>query len=479
MNRRRQKPLVRSQPLPDRIKNLLRYYIECVREDEGQPIRAPLHDSGRRFIPWPFSSDLWFLDDTEPRITLERTFADEIKRTSAGSTLLYGYPTIVELGQSRGYEAVPLFLWQIEYELNGLELWLQPVPEWPTINPTWLSSLGLRPEEQREFVNSLGIFNATDDPPNGLILDLVARIEEMGVVSGTHEPIDPRQLSNLRDARSQGLTNSAALFPTERPRYTAGLIAELHEMVDSDSPGWDSTALATMLGEREARETSEQAAIEVVPLNEEQREAVRRAINSPLTAVTGPPGTGKSQIVVSMIADAYVRGRRVLFASKNHKAVDVVETRVANLATTPLMLRTGGQFGRQLTEGLVSMLALQPSRTDRLQHEKLTAQHQQLQRQESNLWAELQAIRALHSQLVFLDNARSRFAKEYTTQEWERLHNTKGLPDVGQLTMALQLTNEHIAASSSLLRRLAKGYQGPETGNESGALLPRRCRSAL
>ena len=86
----------RTRPLPDRIENLLRYYIECVRQDEGQPIRAPLHDSGKRFIPWPFPTDLSFLDDAEPRITLDSRFADEIKSTSAGATLLYGYPTYIE-----------------------------------------------------------------------------------------------------------------------------------------------------------------------------------------------------------------------------------------------------------------------------------------------------------------------------------------------------------------------------------------------
>ena len=146
-------------------------------------------------------------------------------------------------------------------------------------------------------------------------------------------------------------------------------------MVESGAPGWDSTALGTMLGIRRDASEEEQTAVEVVSLNEEQRQAVRKAASSPLTVVTGPPGTGKSQIVVSMIADAYMRGKRVLFTSKNNKAVDVVEARVADLTASPLMVRTGSRFGRKLTQHLVSMLALRPSQGDRLKYDGLKARY--------------------------------------------------------------------------------------------------------
>ena len=462
MNRRgpRTRSYPPTQPLPDRIKNLLRYYIECVREDEGQPIRAPLHDSGKRFIPWPFPSDLWFLDDTEPRITLDRKFADELKSTSAGATLLYGYPTFIEFGRRGQYEAIPLFIWPIEYELNGLELWLSASTEWPQMNPEYLRKLAATPEEQHRILDSLGLLDTTDDPPDGLTLRLLKRMEDMDLLQEVLEALDPQVLSNpqrLSDARAQGLINSSALFTTERSPYTAGLIRELQRMVDSGAPGWGDTAFATMLGEPGDTGEKEQAAVEVVPLNEEQREAVRRAIGSPLTAVTGPPGTGKSQIVVSMIADAYMGGRRVLFASKNNKAVDVVDARVDDLAPTSLMVRTGSRFLRQLTHSLVSILALQPSPSDRLKYQELRTQYKELQGQESDLWAELQTIREDHDRLLSLDKAQSRFEKEYTAREWEMVQNTKRLPNIARLKTALQLTNEHIAASYSLVRRLVAG----------------------
>ena len=460
MNRRgpRSRSYSQTRPLPDRVKNLLRYYIECVREDEGQPIRAPLHDSGKRFIPWPFPSDLWFLDDTELRITVDRRFADELKSTSAGATLLYGYPTYIDLGQTRRYEAIPLFIWPVEYELNGLELWLDPSSEWPQLNPEYLKKLASTPDEQHRILDTLDLLEAKDDPPIELILKLLKRMDDENLLPEVLDPLDPRNLSNpqrLTGARAQGIANCSALFTTERRPYTAGLVRELQRMVDSDAPGWDNTALATMLGVQGNTRGNEQAAVEVVPLNEEQREAVRTAVSSPLTAVTGPPGTGKSQIVVSMIADAYMRDKRVLFASKNNKAVDVVEARVADLAPTSLMIRTGSRFLRQLTQSLVSILALRPSQRDRVKHEELSVQHEDLQEQESHLWAELQTIREAHDRLVSRDKARSRFEKEYTAHEWRRIQNAKGLPNIDRLTVGLHLANDHLHGSRGLLRKLS------------------------
>ena len=71
--------------------------------------------------------------------------------------------------------------------------------------------------------------------------------------------------------------------------------------------------------------------IEVLPLNEQQEHCTQEALESPLTVVTGPPGTGKSQIVVDLLASFALSGRPVLFASKNNKAVDVVCDRLRDI----------------------------------------------------------------------------------------------------------------------------------------------------
>src|SRR5262249_28622232 len=84
---------------------------------------------------------------------------------------------------------------------------------------------------------------------------------------------------------------------------------------------------------------------------------VIQGLSAPLTVVTGPPGTGKSQVVTSLLANMAWQGRSVLFASKNNHAVDVVETRVNELGPHPLLLRLGkgehhARIANNLTTGL-------------------------------------------------------------------------------------------------------------------------------
>ena len=50
-----------------------------------------------------------------------------------------------------------------------------------------------------------------------------------------------------------------------------------------------------------------------------------------LVTMTGPPGTGKSQLVVDLLASCAHAGKPVLFASKNNKAIDVVRARLRAL----------------------------------------------------------------------------------------------------------------------------------------------------
>ena len=141
--------------LSDRDKNLLRYYIECARQDEGQLIRVFPNDAGKRFILWPSSPDLWHLDATDLRILLgsdQFRFANELKRTPAAGALLYGYPMHIDQHAS----VVPLFTWSIEYELHGQELLLYVMPEWPQMNPAYLTRMARTTEEQREVLDSLG-----------------------------------------------------------------------------------------------------------------------------------------------------------------------------------------------------------------------------------------------------------------------------------------------------------------------------------
>jgi len=116
-------------------------------------------------------------------------------------------------------------------------------------------------------------------------------------------------------------------------------------------------------------------------MQSEQRHAIRSAMRAPLTVVTEPPGTGKSQVVTNLLVNAAWRGHKVLFASKNNKAVDVVEARVNGLGNRPVLLRLGSrEYQAKLSSYLTALLSGTVSRDDELSYEEGLERHRQLSR---------------------------------------------------------------------------------------------------
>lgn len=81
----------------------------------------------------------------------------------------------------------------------------------------------------------------------------------------------------------------------------------------------------------------------VLAFNVEQEQAVTAAMVCPLTVVTGPPGTGKSQVLANAVAAALERNETVLLASKNNHAIDVVADRVRRAHSDAHVMRLGKQ----------------------------------------------------------------------------------------------------------------------------------------
>ena len=127
------------------------------------------------------------------------------------------------------------------------------------------------------------------------------------------------------------LCNVAVLFIGEQLRYSKTLKKELKYIRDCKDEVLDSTALAYIF--REPPLKKEQVSAEnCMPLpfiaeNQEQMSAVESALNNPVTKITGPPGTGKSQVAVNIIANLIFQKKSVIFTSRNHKAVSAIRER--------------------------------------------------------------------------------------------------------------------------------------------------------
>ena len=95
----------------------------------------------------------------------------------------------------------------------------------------------------------------------------------------------------------------------------------------------DQTALAYIYRNPvlEKNKVHNRVGINYIKSNTEQLLSIEHAINNPCTKITGPPGTGKSQVATNIIANSVFYGDSVLFASKNHKAVNAIRERTNSI----------------------------------------------------------------------------------------------------------------------------------------------------
>lgn len=75
-----------------------------------------------------------------------------------------------------------------------------------------------------------------------------------------------------------------------------------------------------------------------IPADISQIEAVLTAQKGLSFILHGPPGTGKSQTITNIIADALNRGKRVLFVAAKKAALDVVHKRLEQIGLSPFTL---------------------------------------------------------------------------------------------------------------------------------------------
>jgi superfamily I DNA and/or RNA helicase len=87
----------------------------------------------------------------------------------------------------------------------------------------------------------------------------------------------------------------------------------------------------------------EEDLIQISDIDDSQKKAVLNAFNNKLSVITGPPGSGKTQVILNILANAVVQNKKVLVASKNNKAVDNVKDRFDRVDEFGFFLRFGSK----------------------------------------------------------------------------------------------------------------------------------------
>lgn len=323
-------------------KSLLRYWRSALRAD---PRGAITQSPERHGQAWQLlsgdgglvSSDL---EEISISIDLERIppeFREALaKRQANETTLAIGWPIAVM--RQRGAPVVlPVGLLAASWRRDSGQLRLDVEASDIRVNPDWLKAAA-RGSGWSEIELSAQ-FHADGD--NGLpasefrdrLRETVAR-QVSGKLTGD-------RLERTLDPSDIHIHDIAGIFLPTDSTFTAGAVRDLDTIGTWPEQTLAGTALAPFLSLPPASDDQAALPLNAGPLNDEQFRAVRHAVEVPLTVVTGPPGTGKSQAIVSMAASMLLQGKSVLVASKNHQALDAVEVRLGALATdVPFMVRT-------------------------------------------------------------------------------------------------------------------------------------------
>ncbi len=210
--------------------------------------------------------------------------------------------------------------------------------------------------------------------------------------------------------------------------------------------------------------------IPVIPLDDAQKRAVDAILQGgPLTVVSGPPGCGKSQVVVSLLLNAWAHGLKVLFASNNNKAVDVVRERLERFEQeNPIAVRAGNRKKAQIEEVLRRVINLvarvKRGDTKGIDPEKVKARQSMLLKQKKGIETTLETglpqriNEAIESSLKSYSN-RQQILQEIETRRLDFLRAFEklqlpaaiGADDVTDLLAAYGKWIEDLAACRTLI----------------------------
>lgn len=344
--------------------NLCNYYLNCLSLEDAGSVRV--------FQSSQFDPDyveLKSLDDANDNSAAQELIK-HVARSKKNLQTYIGYPVMVQnrISNRTGGKyrfVMPVFLFPTEIEGGSLSRSMLPSVNIEAIR-AYSSNEGDNDIQLLvDLENELGLNEQDADIE---IDELAARLQSIRDWEWK-EKLDPDHICfdpPLTSIKDDGVYNRVGLFAVERAPYTQGLESELSKLSEIDANSYKETALYKWIHPETIRhdvdENSDNMLLHVLPLNSEQEDAINLGMNRDIAVITGPPGTGKSQVVTDFIVNAAFHNKNVLFASKNNKAVDVVYARVNSLASKPIMIRIGGtQYAHTLAELIQGLLS---SRTD-------------------------------------------------------------------------------------------------------------------
>ena len=320
-------------------------------------------EAAKSLVPYVKENSLWFLHRGEEKLVVGQSDSTQApgelpdKLRSRTGSIIYGWPTIVVTDRDHTPKVAPLFAVQIEPEQGPDNQWELHATMEPEFNLA-ITASGIFDPSITEDISDLLSHGLPfgDADAFGVLAGRTADLLGLQILS----PLNARILESNID-RKQGIYNAAISVVAEwSGGYTSTLREELRRLQTRDD--WATTAAAHLLldgfaQKEDKRPPSEPLAAPLV-CNQSQEETLERLRRDPLTVVTGPPGTGKTQLVVNAVTNAWLDGDKVLVTSTNNGAVDVAVDRAEKDVSSGLLVRTGNRDVReQVPDRITAALA--------------------------------------------------------------------------------------------------------------------------
>jgi very-short-patch-repair endonuclease len=365
------------------FRRLVGYYLDCVHCDERPSNVLGADQLNDSYVPIMTHGRWWPNKNIDQDVRLKIPVRDGqhafIRRVLLNKEDFFvGYPFHFFKGKNSLF-LIPIFcvpVEKIKYVKDVLEVSLNF--DNADINASWLDKRFKTNDERRAFLQHCGLVDQIDDEftttdsenitlPDKLKLDLPTAICALEIFCKEYlqESLSPMVTNPVVsfDNHHTGIYNSSVLFAGKQLRFTVGLLKELRKIERASDQDLNKTALKHIfissenpngaINKGNTLDNSKDESVPVipfVPFNYEQEESLAAALSNDLTVITGPPGTGKSQVVVNLLANLAIRDKTALFASKNHKAIDAVIPRTNKLVETGNLItrlknpETGDEF---------------------------------------------------------------------------------------------------------------------------------------
>ena len=291
---------------------LAAYYRQCLEREQMMRLQVSLKQQG--FALLRGYQDQIITSGAQETIIAEVSDIQQVRqliaRQGQDQSLFYAYPLVSQPGSH-----IPVCYTQVSLRAE------------PHGN-------GLRMRREGELLVNRRFLTESGDLTEAEVVDLARRIGTSGLAD-----------AHLRDLLGDGvIAHDGMLFRADPDVVTQGLMRELNWIKDQvrlsapltayiqDSP--PAPALAPTPG------------VTVVRSNPAQDQVLRKRA-SVIQVVAGPPGTGKTQTIINLIASSICDRQTVLFISKNNTAVDNVYDAFLEQELFPGVLRLGSQKVRE------------------------------------------------------------------------------------------------------------------------------------